>query len=151
MILFDLRCRAGHVFEAWFRDGETCERQLARGVVSCPICGAEAREKAPMAPRLAFGRPPAERPGEPAGGAAAGPEAAGGKELFRLLAEIGRHVVATCEDVGERFPEEARRIHYGEAEARGIYGEASPAEARALREEGIAVIPFPWLRRRHDA
>lgn len=135
MILFKLRCAAGHEFEAWFRDGATYERQAARGLVTCPDCGNTTIEKAPMAPRLARATPapaPAAPPPSP-------------EQLRRMLQQLRRHVEQNCEYVGERFADEARRIHQGDAEARGIYGEASEAESQDLAEEGIEVARVPWV------
>lgn len=135
MILFDLRCAAGHGFEAWFRNGDAYESQAAAGEIVCPVCGGTEVTKAPMAPRIAKSRSESD--------AASGPE----NELRRKLAELRAEVEANCDYVGDRFADEARRIHYGETDARGIYGEATEREARELHEEGIAVSRIPWLRR----
>jgi hypothetical protein len=131
MILFTLKCAAGHEFETWFRDGAAYERQAARGLVTCPECGDTGIEKAPMAPRL--GRAAADTPP---------PSPA---QLRRMLQQVRRQVEQNCEYVGERFAAEARRIHQGEAEARGIYGEATEAESRSLADEGIEVARIPWV------
>ncbi|HUC68422.1 MAG TPA: DUF1178 family protein [Stellaceae bacterium] len=131
MILFTLKCAAGHEFEAWFRDGATYERQAARGLVTCPECGNTGIEKAPMAPRL--GRAAADAP-------APSPE-----QLRRMLQQVRRQVEQNCEYVGDRFAAEARRIHQGEAKARGIYGEATEAESRSLADDGIEVAHIPWV------
>jgi hypothetical protein len=131
MILFTLKCAAGHEFEAWFRDGATYERQAARGLVTCPECGDTGIEKAPMAPRLGRAAPDAPPPS---------PE-----QLRRMLQQVRRQVEENCEYVGERFAAEARRIHQGEAKARGIYGEATEAESRSLADEGIEVAHIPWV------
>jgi hypothetical protein len=131
MILFTLRCDNGHEIEAWFRDGAAYERQHARGQVTCPDCGSSAVEKAPMAPRLAR----ASRETTPPSPA----------ELRRHLQQLRRHVEDHCEHVGARFAEEARKIHRGEAEVRGIYGQATDAESRDLAEEGIEVARIPWV------
>lgn len=133
MILFKLKCSAEHEFEGWFRDGATYERQAKRGLISCPTCGDAAIEKAPMAPRLARSAAPEQAPPPP-------PE-----QLHRMLQRLRRHVERTCDYVGERFAEEARRIHHGEADARGIYGEASDDESQALADEGIEVARVPWV------
>jgi hypothetical protein len=133
MILFKLRCAAEHEFEAWFRDGAAYERQAARGLIACPDCGDTAIEKAPMAPRLA-------RAGGTKEAAPPSPE-----QLRRMLQQLRRHVETNCDYVGERFAEEARRIHRGETESRGIYGEASTEESRALADEGIEVARIPWV------
>ena len=134
MILFKLRCRAEHEFEAWFRDGATYDRQAARGQITCPDCGDSAIDKAPMAPRL--GRSSSDQE------AKAPPSPA---QLRRMLQEVRRHVEANCDYVGDRFAEEARRIHNGEADARGIYGEASEDESQALADDGIDVARIPWV------
>lgn len=133
MILFKLKCAAAHEFEAWFRDGATYERQAGRGLISCPNCGDSTIEKAPMAPRVA--RAAAAEPAAPPSPA----------QLRRMLQQLRQHVEASCDYVGERFAEEARRIHKGEAEARGIYGETSETESQALADEGIDVARIPWV------
>ena len=134
MIIFDLRCGAqGHVFEAWFGSNEDYEAQAARGLVSCPICGAADVDKAPMAPRVsAKGNQSAEIPPEAVKAALAG------------MAEAQRKLLEKSEHVGDRFPAEARAIHLGESEARAIHGRASPADAESLREEGIPIAPLPF-------
>jgi hypothetical protein len=133
MILFELRCAAQHHFEAWFRDGATYDKQAAGGEITCPVCGDSRIEKAPMAPRLSKGR----------GAALDAQEAVG--ELRKALVGLKRQVEANCDYVGEKFPDEARKIHYGDAEARPIYGEASPEQAQELEEEGVAVARIPWV------
>ncbi len=134
MILFDLKCANAHTFEAWFRDGATFEKQSAAGEVMCPICGDSKVEKAPMAPRVSTAR---QRK----------PEAERAKRIGKALQELRAHIESTCEYVGDRFAEEARRIHYGEADPRGIYGRADDREAVELREEGIEFLRIPWPRR----
>ncbi len=148
MILFTLRCPHDHRFEAWFRDGAAFEAQAAAGAIACPSCGAVDIVKAPMAPAVVRGGAPAPAATDPAASESPPPQAppAGAARLRALLTELRRHVEATCEPVGERFPEEARRIHYGEVEARPIYGEATTEEAEALEGEGIAVARIPWPR-----
>jgi hypothetical protein len=144
MILFKLKCAAEHEFDGWFRDNAAYDRQQARGLIACPDCGTSKVEKALMAPRLGRSRP------EPA---AAAPvptektlnEAPSPAQLRRALQDMRRHVEAHCDYVGERFAEEARRIHNGESSARGIYGEASESEARSLAEDGIEVARIPWV------
>jgi hypothetical protein len=134
MIVFDLRCGAqGHVFEAWFGSSEDFGAQRARGLVSCPICGALDVEKAPMAPRVgAKENQAADLPPEAVKAALAG------------MAEAQKRLLEKSEHVGDRFPDEARAIHLGEAEARAIHGRATSADAESLREEGIAVAPLPF-------
>jgi hypothetical protein len=130
MIHFSLRCAKGHEFEGWFRDGVTYEKQAKAGKIACPQCGATRIEKAPMAPRVA----------RSSGKAATSPA-----EMRRALVALRRHVETNCDYVGPRFAEEARRIHYGEAPAKAIYGESSDEEAKALTEEGISVGRIPWV------
>jgi hypothetical protein len=133
MILFKLRCAGEHEFEAWFRDGAAYERQAARGLIACPDCGDTSVEKAPMAPRLARSGPTKEAPPP-------SPD-----QLRRMLQQLRRHIESNCDYVGKRFADEARRIHRGEVEARGIYGEATDEESRALADEGIEVARIPWV------
>ncbi|HEV2301575.1 MAG TPA: DUF1178 family protein [Stellaceae bacterium] len=132
MIVFSLRCAAGHEFEAWFRDGESFEAQREGGEISCPQCGDDAVDKAVMAPRLTRSR-------------AAGASEMSPARLRAALLALRRQVETHCDYVGERFAEEARRIHNGEAEAHGIYGEASEKESRELAEEGIEFGRIPWI------
>jgi hypothetical protein len=132
MILFKLRCAAEHEFEAWFRDGAAYERQAARGEIACPECGNGAIEKAPMAPRVARQDRTQPAPPSPA-------------QLRHMLQAVRRHVESSCENVGDRFAEEARAIHRGDAEARGIYGDATQEEAQALADDGIEVARIPWV------
>lgn len=129
MILFQLRCDKDHLFEAWFRDNAAYDDQAAAGRIVCPHCGETRVDKAIMAPRLSK----------------ATGQALDAREARRMLAALRQTVEANCDHVGERFPEEARRIHYGETEARPIYGEATSEQADALAEEGIAVQRIPWL------
>ena len=138
MIVYELKCSSGHVFEGWFRDAAAFDRQAAAGKVMCAECGDSQVAKAPMAPRLAkrSNAAPAEtKPGLPA-------------EAVKLLNDLRAKVESECDYVGERFSEEARRMHYGEAEKRGIYGEASDEQAKELGDEGIEVRKIPWLPRR---
>jgi hypothetical protein len=136
MILFDLQCAKGHGFEAWFRNGEAYEAQAAANEIACPICGDVDIRKAPMAPRIAKTRSGKDE--EKRRQAA---------EIMRELAELRRKIEENCDYVGDRFAEEARKIHYGEAKHRDIYGEATAEEAAQLSEEGIAFSRIPWLPR----
>ncbi|CCG41735.1 DUF1178 family protein [Magnetospirillum molischianum] len=135
MILFELRCALQHHFEAWFRDGAAYEAQSAEGAIACPVCGDKDVSKAPMAPRLVQSRGDSPPPDFD--------RVAG--DVRRALLEIKKQVQQNCDYVGDRFPEEARRIHYGESDVRPIYGEATHDEARDLHEEGVAVHPLPWI------
>jgi hypothetical protein len=148
MIVYELKCSKGHGFEGWFRDAAAFDRQAAAGKVSCAVCGDSKVAKAPMAPRLAKRR--GDSPDAPRA-SAAGPGAQAAEpsaEAVKLLAELRKKIESECDYVGERFAEEARRIHYGETEQRGIYGEASDEQAKALDEEGIEVRKIPWPPRR---
>lgn len=143
MIVFDLRCDTGHRFEAWFGSSADYDDQRARGLLACPLCDSHAVEKAVMAPAVA---PKGNRRSEtPAGTAAAMlPAHPDHAALAAKLAELKRAVESSCDWVGDRFAAEARAIHEGEAEARGIYGKATPDEVRALHEDGIEVAPLPF-------
>ncbi len=144
MIVFDLRCANGHVFEAWFGSSGDYEGQKARGLIACAVCESGEVEKAVMAPAVAAKGNRAAAAPKPH--AAAMPDKA--KAMLALLGEMQAKVESSCDYVGDRFAEEARAIHLGEADARGIYGEATPAEAVALREEGIEVAPLPFRPKR---
>lgn len=132
MILFTLRCAAGHEFEAWFRDGDGFEAQHAASEIACPLCGETTVEKAVMAPRLARSREMM-------------PSATALAQMRKTLAEMRRQIETHCDYVGPRFAEEARRIHYGEADPHGIYGEATDSESRELADEGIKFGQIPWV------
>ncbi len=171
MILYDLRCRKNHVFEAWFRDSAAYDDQVEAGEVACPTCGSKKVEKAPMAPRLAKG-------GLSKGGAETGEaqraeahsteteraeaqtaetqtaetgtakaETAKAAEAMRALRGLRRKVEDNFDYVGNAFAEEARKIHYGESDAHNIYGETSDEEAKELRDEGVAFTRIPWAPR----
>lgn len=144
MIRYSLICEAGHGFESWFPSSDSYDAQVERGLVTCPICDSAKVGKALMVPNVArTDRAPATplaRSDAPVA-MIAEPE----RQVRAMLRALRDHVVANSEHVGARFPEEARKIHYGEAEGRSIYGEASPAEARALIEEGIEVAAIPIL------
>lgn len=138
MILFELRCRAGHQFEGWFRDGGTFEAQAAAGEIGCPVCGDTEVAKALMAPRIGKGK---------AADVAHAKAVAMAAETRTKLAELRKHVEENFDYVGPRFAEEAKAIHYGETKVRDIYGEATDREAEELNEEGIKVGRIPWLPR----
>ncbi|MFZ5738682.1 MAG: DUF1178 family protein [Pseudomonadota bacterium] len=159
MIRYSLRCDKGHLFESWFQSSSAYESQVRRKLVSCPQCNSVKVEKAIMAPQI-VGKKGRGRAPEPA---AAEPAAANlpvetasadsstsllmaqERELRAKLKELRDHIVKTADNVGERFPDQARAMHYGDIEHRPIYGEASPTEAKALIEEGIEVAPLPVL------
>ena len=136
MIRYRLQCGHAHEFEAWFPSGDSYEAQAAAARIACPECGTRKVSKAIMAPNVAAARSRDEPPAAP-----------GAPASYRdLVREVRRVLVASSEDVGERFPEEARRIHYREAKARAICGTACLDDARALMEEGIEIVPLPRVR-----
>ncbi|MFC7052132.1 DUF1178 family protein [Hansschlegelia quercus] len=137
MIRYDLACDAGHSFDAWFRSSSDYDSQAGRGLLSCPVCGSESVAKALMAPAVATRE--RKEVAAPTSEVALGSDL----RLREMLREIKRHVTATSEDVGERFPEVARQMHAEEVEQRAIRGRATADEAKALIEEGIAVQPLP--------
>lgn len=137
MILFELNCSQGHSFEIWFKDGSTADRQLSRKLVECPDCGDRKVGKALMAPRIGGKRAPPARTDM----------TIMAKNMREHLSEMRRKVEENCDYVGDRFADEARRIHHGETEARGIYGEATDEQHRELIDEGIETARIPWLPR----
>lgn len=141
MIVFDLKCGQAHVFEAWFGSSADYDDQRARGLIQCPLCGDTDIGKAVMAPRLG-----GKVVDEPQGMApvASGPPPAEMKALLTAMAQVQSRMLENSEWVGRRFADEARAIHLGETEHRVIHGEASPAEAAALKDEGVAVTPLPF-------
>ena len=153
MIRYTLRCDHEHTFESWFQDSAAYDAQVKRKLVSCPVCQSVRIEKAIMAPRIASrkGRERAEPAPAPAPAVEAPTEGATPlmmtqeRELRAKLKELRDHIVKTADNVGEKFPNEARKMHYGEIEHRPIYGEASPEEAKSLIEEGVEVSPLPVL------
>ena len=143
MKVFNLQCGDGHRFEGWFGSDADYESQRERGLIGCPLCGQAQVQRLPSAPRLNLGAPaPAEPAPAPASQTQVATEAQGAG-MEALWMQAVRHVLATTEDVGTRFAEEARRIHYGESEQRSIRGRTTRDEARALDEEGIQVLSLP--------
>jgi hypothetical protein len=154
MIRYSLRCEKDHLFESWFQSSSAYDAQVRRKLVACPVCGSAKVEKAIMAPQIASkkGREIAAPAQEPAASATeiTAPAStpllmAQERELRAKLKELRDHIVKNADNVGERFPNEARKMHYGDMEHRPIYGEASPDEARALIDEGVEVSPLPVL------
>jgi hypothetical protein len=152
MIRYNLRCEKGHAFESWFQSSTAYESQEKRRLVSCPNCGSVKVERAIMAPQIVTkkGRDAAApAPAAPAEVTASSESTpllmAQERELRVKLKELRDHIVKNADNVGERFPNEARKMHYGDIEHRPIYGEASPDEARALIDEGVEVSPLPVL------
>ncbi len=142
MIRYDLICDKGHEFDGWFRDSATYDKQARRGFVACSVCGSSKVEKQLMAPGI-----PAKsnRKDEVPQRMVAGPVDPRVAMMMKMMREMRQHVEENADYVGDKFAEEARKIHFAEAEARGIYGEATADEATALIEEGIEVFPLPRL------
>ena len=158
MIRYALRCERGHTFESWFQDSAAFDTQVKRKLVSCPACESVKVEKAIMAPRVVAkkgrekGREDARATPAPevASTEVTTPEStpllmAQERELRAKIKELRDHITKNADNVGERFPNEARKMHYGDIEHRPIYGEASPDEARALIDEGVEVSALPVL------
>jgi hypothetical protein len=156
MIHYALVCQRGHDFDSWFQDSVAYDKQAKRGLVTCPHCGSAKVEKAIMAPRLstaakkrnapieasAASGERAATPAAPAPVAMISPQE---QEFRAKLKELRDHLIKSADNVGAKFPEEARKMHYGEIEHRSIYGVASPEEATELSEEGIEFHPLPSL------
>ncbi len=140
MIRFSLACDNGHDFDGWFRNGEDFETQKKRGLVSCPTCQSSRVDKALMAPAVATARK-----SEKVAMAATDMQ----RQMMAKLREMAQKVRENADYVGDKFAEEARKIHFGETEARGIYGEATTDEARALVEDGVEIMPLPLLPEDH--
>jgi len=140
MKVLDLCCEEQHAFEGWFASGEEFERQLLTGAIQCPVCASTSVHKLPSSPRLNLGHSPVADSNEPKASVAM----PNNESMRQMMLQMARHIVAHSEDVGEKFPEEARRIHYEEAPKRSIRGLASKEEAAELKDEGIEVMPVPF-------
>jgi hypothetical protein len=136
MVVYDLKCGKGHVFEAWFRDSSTFDTQAKAGKVLCPDCGSKKVARAPMAPNVA--RVQSLSSTEQRQVAA---------DTMKMLRDMREQVEKNADNVGDKFAEEARKIHYGEAKARNIYGQTSKEEAEELVEEGVEFGVIPWVPR----
>jgi hypothetical protein len=152
MIHYNLRCERGHAFESWFQSSAAYEQQEKRKLVNCPVCGSAKVERGIMAPQIVSkkGRDIVEPAPAAAMPATTTPASAPlvmaqEREVRAKLRELRDHILTSSDNVGERFPNEARKMHYGDIEHRPIYGEASPDEARALMEEGVEVSTLPLL------
>ena len=158
MIKYRLRCANDHAFESWFKDSATYERQEKRKLLECPVCGDPKVERAIMAPNVGRKGNARTVPVRPEPEAAPAPEApatpnvpvvapgpAMPAEMRKMLMELRQQVEKNCDYVGDKFADEARKIHYGETDKRGIYGETSDEEAAALAEEGIEFGKLPWV------
>ena len=153
MIRYSLRCERDHSFESWFQSSTAYDTQVRRKLVTCPVCGSAKVGKAIMAPRI-VGKKVREKAPAPVEAAVPAETPATEstplmmpqeRELRAKIKELRDHIVKNADNVGERFPNEARKMHYGEIEHRPIYGDASPEEARELVDEGIDVSPLPVL------
>jgi hypothetical protein len=142
MIRYDLTCSKGHEFDGWFRDSAGFDAQSKHGLVACSLCGSIEVEKQLMAPGIAA---KSNRKMGPPQKLVAGAIDGRSQALMAMMREMRKSVEANAEYVGGKFAEEARKIHYDEAEKRGIYGEASPQDTKALVDEGIEVHPLPRL------
>jgi hypothetical protein len=149
MIRYTLRCDQGHSFESWFQSSTAYDSQVRRKLVNCPQCDSVKVEKAIMAPQIARKKGRAAEPVTSEAAQADSPSTplvlAQERELRVKLKALRDHIVSNADNVGEKFPNEARKMHYGDIEHRPIYGEASPAEAKALIDEGVEVAPLPVL------
>jgi hypothetical protein len=153
MIRYSLRCDRGHEFESWFQSSSAYEQQEKRKLVNCPACGSAKVERAIMAPQIVSKKGRDSEAPAPAPAASTDVTApastplmlAQERELRAKIKELRDHIVKNADNVGERFPNEARKMHYGDIEHRPIYGEASPEEARSLIDEGVEVSPLPVL------
>jgi hypothetical protein len=146
MKVLDLKCAQHHVFEGWFASEDDFQSQHARGLVSCPLCGDAQVQKQLSAPRLNLGASPQAEPAPPPAAEPAPstlPATLPPPEAQAAWMKMMREVVAKTEDVGERFANVARQMHYGEVEERGIRGRTTPKQAMELLEEGIGVMPLP--------
>ena len=149
MLVLNLACDAGHAFEGWFASSTDFESQQQRHLLSCPLCNSVDVRKMPSAPRLNLSSAPEPAPTPAAEAAAPAPSRlpegvpAMAVELQKQVMKAVRTMIANTEDVGDRFANEARRIHYGETEQRGIRGRATPQEARELADEGIDIVALP--------
>lgn len=158
MILYKLCCDQSHEFEGWFKNSDAFDMQKSENMIACPLCDSTDIRKAPMAPSIAKNsRQDAPTDSELIEAPSSGPnedsaiKVANSQDILeKAIVELKRKIEASCEDVGARFPEEARKIHYGEAKKRSIHGEASLKELKELAEEGVDVAPLPWISR-HDA
>jgi len=158
MIRYTLQCERRHGFESWFANSAAYDKQAKRKLIACPICGSTKVEKSIMAPALARADKPIDVPPVAAEPAAPAPHAKATvamispqeRALRSKLKELRDHLTKNAENVGRKFPEQARKMHYGEVEHRSIYGEASPQEAKELHEEGIEVHPLPVLPDEHN-
>jgi hypothetical protein len=159
MIRYALSCDQGHAFESWFQNSAACDKQVEGRLVSCPVCNSTEVAKAIMTPRLSGAKKGGDAGAAPDERAPAGSQDAPApvamvspkeRELRQKLKELREHLIKNADYVGHRFPEEARKMHYGEIEHRSIYGQATSDQARDLHEEGIEFHPLPVLPDEHN-
>lgn len=146
MILYQLHCEQEHHFEAWFKDSQAFDKQAKRKLLNCPTCGSEKVSKALMAPRISKSSNKTLQDGLSKGASQADrkKETAEALELRQKLKALQKNIEEKCDYVGNNFAEEARKIHYGEAEPHGIYGETTSEDAKELVDEGIEFSSIPW-------
>ncbi|MFA5580854.1 MAG: DUF1178 family protein [Paracoccaceae bacterium] len=144
MIRYSLKCPANHSFESWFKSSDAFETLQKSALLSCPVCGASEITKAVMAPRIQSQSAPAPDREPPAQALLASPS----KRVAEAMENLRREIEAHSEHVGDSFAREARAIHEGDAPARAIHGEAHPDEARQLLQDGVQVLPLPFIPRR---
>lgn len=152
MIHYQLRCGEDHQFDGWFKNSSAFDRQAERGLLECPVCGDKRVRRALMAPAVSSGarEPPVPAPAPKPEPSPSPPMAAAGPmpdHMRAMLQRLRSEVERNCDYVGPQFAEEARKIHRGESDRRGIYGETSPTEAESLADEGIEVARIPWVPR----
>ncbi|MDH5187681.1 MAG: DUF1178 family protein [Rhodospirillaceae bacterium] len=152
MILYKLQCCDEHSFDGWFRDGATYERQARTGQIECPYCGKTEITKAPMAPNIAKGATRSTDDDRPAVGLSTSEARAHqvAKQILEAATKAREYVEENFEDVGDKFADEARAIHYGEREDGGIYGQASETEEKELEEEGVDFVRIPGSNRKNS-
>jgi hypothetical protein len=152
MIHYQLQCDQDHEFDSWFNDSVGFEKQAKRGLIECPVCGGTNVRRALMSPAVATREAPSAKPPAPAPEILPPerPQPSPGMpipaRMFAMLQRMRAEVEKNCDYVGPGFAQEARKIHRGEAEQRGIYGETTPGEAESLADEGIEVHSIPWVR-----
>ena len=137
MISFNLCCDQDHEFSGWFASSSQFDEQVAKGYVTCPVCDSAKVSKSLMSPQVSTGRQKEK--------VALATQDMNRQEIARQMKELHDKMTDGAEDVGQRFPEEARKIHYGESEKRGIYGEANRDEVKSLLDEGVEIVPLPTL------
>jgi hypothetical protein len=145
MIRYHLRCDRAHAFESWFQDSSAYDKQAKRGLVTCPVCGSSEVEKTIMAPNVPAKTRKSGAESEPSQAEKVALMTAEQRELRKKIKALHEELASKADNVGESFPDEARKMHYGEIDHRPIYGRAKPEEAKELIEEGVEILPIPGL------